>query len=843
MADQLISMDLSKSAGSRLAPAAKTEVQVVAKAAVTKTDVGLSNVDNTADTAKPVSTAQAAADAAVLNQALAAAAAASTTIDLGFSQPEIGPGTYLDFGTTNVNKVLQGIADAGGKRVRIAAWWGSLQSTVGGTITWAGLDQAVNLSVSYGLKPLLMITSPAPASGTPTAAAFATLCGQIAARYGAAGTNTVHDYEVWNEPNHVNAAVPFDGTAATFATVLSAAYDAIHAADTAANVIFGGLSAEATSAGVGTLGSTFLQGVLDAGAGSKFDSLAYHWYSHNTALTAWEQPSRTQAFFVDMALCRTKLVSAGMAAKKIWVTEFGFSSTQVSSAVTLAQWMGQQIDLLHNTSWVGPIFIHQFRDPVNDLTTPSDNYGLVKNDFTPKQPLRDTVAAVNNPNKANTPPASVTTAQLALTGTPDGTTKYLIPQTDGTFALGVPPGTGGGGSGTPPYVQTIGDGSTLEFDITHSLSTTALLTVVQYNDSSHKTVVMSPTFPTKDTLHLSFRVAPLPNQFTVYVYKIGQSDITAPTRPTLTYNSGSATTNSLQVTVSGSTDDSGGTLRYVYLLDAVRQNSTPTTSTVFTYTGLASNTDYSGRLTVIAVDQAGNESAPSNNTVTGAHTTVPANVAVDVIPTMVRVTSGMPSISFTVNGSNANRRAWFFVEISSSQDVSDLNFDIAKSLTSTNDGSWTFVTALPQGQFTSSRLGAILVFKKDNVAGGAHTLTPNIAKTGVTLNAVAISGAVLYGCDLTQTPTFVTQNGTASAALAISLTGVLSSSVTLCATAFSANVISSLSPAADTSAGSSVTGTGDYAALQHQLGSAGATHNYTSSSTVVGAIGFEQKAA
>lgn len=61
---------------------------------LTKADVGLSNVDNTADTAKPVSTAQAAADALNLKIAnnlsdLANAATARTNLSV-YSQAEIG---------------------------------------------------------------------------------------------------------------------------------------------------------------------------------------------------------------------------------------------------------------------------------------------------------------------------------------------------------------------------------------------------------------------------------------------------------------------------------------------------------------------------------------------------------------------------------------------------------------------------------------------------------------------------------------------------------------------------------------------------------------------------------
>ena len=51
---------------------------LTADVVVSKGDVGLSNVDNTSDTNKPVSTAQATADSAVASAAAAAAAAATS---------------------------------------------------------------------------------------------------------------------------------------------------------------------------------------------------------------------------------------------------------------------------------------------------------------------------------------------------------------------------------------------------------------------------------------------------------------------------------------------------------------------------------------------------------------------------------------------------------------------------------------------------------------------------------------------------------------------------------------------------------------------------------------------
>lgn len=430
------------------------------------------------------------------------------------------------------------------------------------------------------------------------------------------------------------------------------------------------------------------------------------------------------------------------------------------------------------------------------------------------------------------------TRLLQPTGTPTGS-KFL--RDDDTWQ--VPPGGGGGSLVTDQFY--IGDGTAYTFVLTHTYGTRDVGVLVEYNDGTGRVVHPDITHPTKDTVAIGFRgtTPPTPNQFQVSLEKRGQTDVTPPTTPTLT--AGTITTTTIAVTASGSTDAGGGTLRYVYYLNGVIQNAIPTSSTTFTYTSLTPGTMYT--LAVVSVDTAGNPSAPSTNITpsTDAATAITLNVRSGG----ARVTSGFPTDSFTV-GAGSNRRAWAFIYVSTTQDISGAlgggaGFWDTLLLPSTNGSNWDFVDAVTVGSFTSSKLGCCLVFKKDNVATGAHSLTPNIVKSGITINAVALEALVLNGCDLATSITMLKENGNSSAAIGLTLTDPVDSSWGICATVASAVIATGASPAATYSAGSSVTGNGDYALLQdHAVPTGSANDPFTSTPTVVhGSIAFEQKAA
>lgn len=424
------------------------------------------------------------------------------------------------------------------------------------------------------------------------------------------------------------------------------------------------------------------------------------------------------------------------------------------------------------------------------------------------------------------------------TGTGDSTT---FARGDGAWA--VPPGGGGGSIST--LEQNIGDGVNSTFVITHGWGTRDVGAGVQYNDGFGSPTFPEVWFPTKDTAAIGFRTAlpPTPNQFLVSMLKRGQTDVTPPTTPALT--AGTITTTTIPVTVSGSTDAGGGTLRYIYILNGIWQNTIPTTATTFTYSSLTPGTMYT--LTVISVDVAGNPSAAS--TAITPTTLTPTAITLNVRSTGNRVTSGMPADSFTV-ASGSNRRAWAFVFISTTQDISGATaggagyFDTLQ-LNSSNGSSWDYVDLVVSGQFTASRLGAVIVFKKDNVATGAHTLTPNVVKSGITINSVMIETVVLNNCDLVSTITALKENSTSGATLGLTITNPVDSSWCICATVGAADMHTGASPATTYNAGGAVTGEGDFAMVQDGLAPSGTADRpfTTTASNRHASYAFEQKAA
>jgi hypothetical protein len=93
------------------------------------------------------------------------------------------------------------------------------------------------------------------------------------------------------------------------------------------------------------------------------------------------------------------------------------------------------------------------------------------------------------------------------------------------------------------------------------------------------------------------------------------ADTESPTAPTLAFVS--KTTTTIDVSVSGATDNVGVT-GYNFYRGGVKQNGSPVATTTYQYTGLTANTAYA--LTATALDAASNESVVSNtvNTTTDA---------------------------------------------------------------------------------------------------------------------------------------------------------------------------------------------------------------------------------
>ena len=163
----------------------------------------------------------------------------------------------------------------------------------------SGLDQQLADAARAGIQvTLIVMFTPEWARQVPSRncsaikeeafGPFAQFLQAAVARYSQSPYN-IHRWELYNEPDVDPALVstwsaygcwgdandPFYG-GRTFGRMLQAAYPAIKKADRKAVVIVGGLLLDAPD----TLPSNFLAGILEAGAGSSFDLLAYHAYTY-----------------------------------------------------------------------------------------------------------------------------------------------------------------------------------------------------------------------------------------------------------------------------------------------------------------------------------------------------------------------------------------------------------------------------------------------------------------------------------------------------------------------------------------------------------------------------------
>ncbi len=198
---------------------------------------------------------------------------------------------------------------------------------------------------AHGMAPIVtVIETPAwarPANtgifAPPTNAQdYADVVGMIARRY-AARPGVI--WEVWNEPN----LVEFWETgpdAIAYTDLLKRAYRAIKAADPDATVLGGSI----------VFGDAkFLRGMYAAGAAGHFDHLAIHPY------TGGRDPSddsvRWFGLRAQLADLRATLVANGDGDKALYVTEFGWSTDDVSDEVR-AGYMRDAVAILRATPGV-----------------------------------------------------------------------------------------------------------------------------------------------------------------------------------------------------------------------------------------------------------------------------------------------------------------------------------------------------------------------------------------------------------------------------------------------------------------------------------------------------------
>ena len=266
-------------------------------------------------------------------------------------------GELLGKSDADMQAELQDYVTMGVDWVRLDIHWSLVQPTANGGYDWTLVDKVFKAIDARGLEIVAILNNTPDWMGRSLSsaadqAAFGRFASEAAKRYG----HIVDNWEIFNEPN-VAGVSPEDYT-----KILKLAHGAIHAADSEATIITGGL-ASVPSTGNGMWGAVeYLDRMYDAGAKGYFDAVGHHPYSF-PLMPSDGAPWNGWQMMEDGI--RKTMVENGDGEKQVWITEYGAKTTGggvTVSPATAAAMLREAVDLAEDTPWAGPIMWYSYQD-------------------------------------------------------------------------------------------------------------------------------------------------------------------------------------------------------------------------------------------------------------------------------------------------------------------------------------------------------------------------------------------------------------------------------------------------------------------------------------------------
>lgn len=348
-------------------------------------------------------------------------------------------GMWSSYSDAQRTEMLQKLQAAGVQWVRLDLGWAMLQPTAGHyDMTWGVpfadhvIDQihsmGFHLLVTFWRTPGWANDNAGETTLPDNPADYAKAIQWAANRY----AGKVDAWEIWNEPNEDYSMTGASPKA--YASLLRAAYPAVHAGDPDAQVVFGGPSENDTP---------WIAKAYAAGIHGYFDVMATHPYmgpSNAPPNTPDDDGIYTMA---HVATVHDLMAAHGDGDKPIWFTEFGWSSH--ANTPGMANWeLGvseqRQADYLVQSLQViqqqFPYVTHAFWYETADQNTGArdniDNYGLLTSSLQPKpayDAIRSYLTSGDTSSATSDNSASRTTTKRALSTVPTGAvTAELVQQ-------------------------------------------------------------------------------------------------------------------------------------------------------------------------------------------------------------------------------------------------------------------------------------------------------------------------------------------------------------------------------------------------------------------------------
>lgn len=273
--------------------------------------------------------------------------------------------------------------------VKVKVDWGELE-LVQGQIVFDSLDLIVDTLEANNVNVLLTLTN-APdwarsvtgENGPPDdLTTFGTFVSAVAGRY----AGRVDAYEIWDEPNIRRNWSCGEGTSrfmcrVSYADMLRIAYDAIKQADPLATVVSAGLAPTGFNDGINAINDrAFLQNLYASGGADITDAIGAHplgWANPPDARCC-QQPIGVEThyedssfyFYENLLAVREIMESNGDAATPIWVTKFGWGTSEdtgepaatnifytYTSLAEQAIYVPRAFEIGQELGFVGPMFL------------------------------------------------------------------------------------------------------------------------------------------------------------------------------------------------------------------------------------------------------------------------------------------------------------------------------------------------------------------------------------------------------------------------------------------------------------------------------------------------------
>jgi hypothetical protein len=301
-----------------------------------------------------------------------------------------------DITPEELDRQMAAIERAGTDIIRVDVGWASLQSESKDRYeTWVldRLDRVVAKAEAHGVELVVtVVDSPCWASSAPASLKqncegawwsrdvqrypptdpqdYADGFAYLVERYG----NRVTAWEIWNEPN--SDYYFRSGSAATYAAMVKAAYDAAKRVDPGATILAGALSES---------DYRFTEALFDHGIEGHFDGFSIHPYSNDRS-PLFMHPDPRYSFASGIPAVRDVLVRHGYA-RPMWLTEFGWNTSTIRDQEAwmngVSEWtqgcfLKQAYDKMQDWDYVRAAFVYELRDESNDPNRRNSNFGLLK---------------------------------------------------------------------------------------------------------------------------------------------------------------------------------------------------------------------------------------------------------------------------------------------------------------------------------------------------------------------------------------------------------------------------------------------------------------------------------